>query len=165
MCWPPCSPSDTAQANDGTGSHLCVARLDAAHQPESTHPRGDGGIRLLIAIVVTALALSSTANADQFTGHRVGNQQWQYRWQVWLPKKWQRIGACETGYGRPPGNWKWNSGIYQGAFGFHHSSWDRFKPVAWWPNEAYLATPWQQYQVALRIYHRYGFTGWGCRNA
>jgi hypothetical protein len=94
-----------------------------------------------------------------------GDQGWQWKWRVWLPDKWQRIGACETGYGRRPGNWTWNSGTYQGAFGFHYQSWDQFKPVSWWPHAAYLASPWQQYRTALAIHARYGFSGWGCRGA
>ena len=124
---------------------------------------------LIVAVcVMAALAIVSAGEAKQrtqFTGHRVGNQAWQYRWQVWLPDKWQRIGACETGYGKRPGRWDWNSGTYQGAFGFHHQSWDQFKPVWWWPKNAYDATPWQQYRTALAIHARYGFSGWGCRNA
>ena len=28
----------------------------------------------------------------------------------WMPDKWQRIGACETGYGKRPGDFHWNSG-------------------------------------------------------
>lgn len=88
----------------------------------------------------------------------------QWNWQAWLPDKWARIGACETGYGQRPGNWQHNSGPYQGAFGFAVSSWDQFK-LAGYPSEAYQATPWQQYQVALAIWRRYGFSGWGCRGA
>lgn len=87
-----------------------------------------------------------------------------YAWWDWLPDKWQRIGACETGYGKRPGQWTWNSGAYQGAFGFAVSSWDAFKPRGA-PSEAYLATPRQQYQAALNIAARYGLSGWGCRNA
>jgi len=98
------------------------------------------------------------------------HHRYHYAWQVWLPDKWQRIGACETGYGRRPGQWTWNSGTYQGAFGFHRSSWDAFVPYADpkaspYPSEAYLATPRQQYEVALAIWRRYGFSGWGCRGA
>jgi hypothetical protein len=94
----------------------------------------------------------------------------QYQWEQWLPDKWQRIGACETGYGKRPGNWRHNSGAYQGAFGFARSSWDAFVPYAdpqWgpYPSEAYEATPRQQYEVALAIYRRYGLSGWGCRGA
>lgn len=74
----------------------------------------------------------------------------------WLPKVWWAIGMCETGL-----NWRWNSGTYEGAFGFHYSSWDAFKPRGA-PSAAYLATPRQQYAAALNIYRRYGFTGWGC---
>lgn len=132
---------------------------------------------LLITLlaIVAALAIvnagdakprtSSATYQSQFVGHRVGNQNWQWQWEVWLPDKWQRIGACETGYGKRPGRWDWNSGTYQGAFGFHYASWDQFKPVWWWPDNAYDATPWQQYRTALAIHARYGFSGWGCRNA
>jgi transglycosylase-like protein len=128
-------------------------------------------ITILIAATCTTGALAArpdrpvTGNQAQFEGHRNGDQSWQWNWQVWLPEKWQRIGACETGYGQRPGRWDWNSGTYQGAFGFAVSSWDQFKPVSWWPDEAYDATPWQQYVVALEIHKRYGFSGWGCRNA
>jgi hypothetical protein len=127
-------------------------------------------ITLLLA--VAALAIVSRAPAaprpDPPCAHHVegrGCQDWQWKWQVWLPDKWQRIGACETGYGKRPGRWDWNSGTYQGAFGFYHGSWDQFKPVSWWPRDAHLATPWQQYQTALAIWRRYGFSGWGCRSA
>lgn len=91
-------------------------------------------------------------------------------WPSWLPDKWQRVGACETGYGQRPGRWDWNSGTYQGAFGFYHGSWDAFVPRADrkagpYPSEAYLATPRQQYEVALAIWRMFGFSGWGCRGA
>jgi hypothetical protein len=97
-------------------------------------------------------------------------REYHWHWWKWLPDKWQRVGACETGYGRRPGQWTWNSGTYQGAFGFYHGSWDAFVPYADpkagpYPSEAYLATPRQQYEVALAIYRRYGFSGWGCRGA
>ena len=74
----------------------------------------------------------------------------------WLPRIWWAIGMCETGL-----NWRHHSSSYQGAFGFYSGSWDQFKPAGY-PAEAYEATPWQQYQVALRIWRRYGFSGWGC---
>jgi hypothetical protein len=97
-------------------------------------------------------------------------ERYHFAWWEWLPDKWQRIGACETGYGRRPGNWRHNSGTYQGAFGFYHGSWDAFVPhadrkAAPYPSEAYLATPRQQYEVALAIYRMYGLSGWGCRGA
>lgn len=94
---------------------------------------------------------------------------YQYAWRDWLPRGWYGIGSCETGYGGDP-NWRHNSGTYQGAFGFAVSSWDAFvgsaDPKAGpYPSEAYLATPRQQYEVALAIYRRYGLSGWGCRGA
>lgn len=87
-----------------------------------------------------------------------------YAWWLWLPDKWQRIGACETGYGKRPGNWKWNSGIYQGAFGFYYGTWDAYKPAGA-PSEAYLATPRQQYQAALNVKAAHGYGAWGCGGA
>ena len=83
----------------------------------------------------------------------------QWNWQAWLPDKWRRIAICETGL-----NWQHQNSSYEGAFGFATSSWDNFKPAGY-PDHASQATPWQQYQVALAIYNRYGFSGWGCRNA
>lgn len=70
-----------------------------------------------------------------------------------------RVARCETGI-----RWNWNSGTYQGAFGFWYGSWDAFRPRGF-PSEAYEATPRQQYVVALRIYWRYGYGAWGCRYA
>jgi len=96
--------------------------------------------------------------------YREARAEYEYNWRLWLPDKYARIGACETGFGKRPGRWDWNSGPYQGAFGFAVSSWDQFR-LPGYPPEAYQASPWQQYQVALAIHARYGFSGWGCRNA
>ena len=74
----------------------------------------------------------------------------------WLPKVWWAIGMCETHL-----NWRHNRTTYEGAFGFHYDSWDRFRPTRY-PKEAYLAKPRQQLYVARQIHRRYGFTGWGC---
>lgn len=109
---------------------------------------------------------TARAHAQQVARWRA----YHYDWPAWLPDKWQRVGACETGYGKRPGRWDWNSGIYQGAFGFYHGSWDAFvsraDPKAGpYPSEAYEATPRQQYEVALAIWRAYGFSGWGCRGA
>ena len=87
-----------------------------------------------------------------------------YNWWEWLPDKWQRIGACETGYGKRPGQWNFNSGAFQGAFGFANSTWDQYKPEGA-PSEAYLATPRQQYQCALNVYAAHGYGAWGCGGA
>lgn len=83
----------------------------------------------------------------------------QWNWQAFLPDKWRRIAVCETGL-----NWQHYNSSYEGAFGFATSSWDAFKPAGY-PDHASQASPWQQYQVALAIWRRYGFSGWGCRNA
>lgn len=96
--------------------------------------------------------------------------EYHYRWTAWLPDKWQRIGACETGYGRRPGNWRHSNSSYEGAFGFAKSSWDAFKyradrKAGPYPADAWQATPRQQYEVALAIYRMYGLSGWGCRGA
>ena len=116
------------------------------------------------------LAARAKAKAHAARGEFERWHRYHYAWREWLPDRWQRIGACETGYGRRPGNWRWDSGTYQGAFGFYYGSWDAFVPLAArkarpYPSEAYLATPRQQYEVALAIWRRYGFSGWGCRGA
>lgn len=81
---------------------------------------------------------------------------YQFEWWRWLPPVWKAIIACET-----HSNFRHDSGTYQGAFGFHHDSWDRFR-LPGYPSEAYLATPREQYEVALAIHRRFGFSGWGC---
>jgi hypothetical protein len=91
--------------------------------------------------------------------------EYHYHWQAWLPDKWRRIGICETGL-----NWQHSNSSYEGAFGFALRSWDSFVPYADrkagpYPANAYLATPRQQYEVALAIWRRYGLSGWGCRGA
>jgi hypothetical protein len=91
--------------------------------------------------------------------------EYHWHWKAWLPAKWQRIAICETGL-----NWRHSNSSYEGAFGFALQSWDSFvgsaDPKAGpYPANAYLATPRQQYEVALAIYRRYGLSGWGCRNA
>jgi len=81
----------------------------------------------------------------------------QWNWQAWLPAHWQRVAQCET-----QTNWQHSNSSYQGAFGFAISSWDGYK-LPGYPDEAWQATPWQQYKVALEIYNRFGMSGWGCK--
>jgi hypothetical protein len=103
-------------------------------------------IRLTAALIIAAaLALAAATPALAYP-HRP----------AWLPRIWWQIGMCETQL-----DWQHRAGSYQGAFGFYRGSWDRFKPAGY-PSEAYEATPRQQYAVALAIYARYGFGGWGC---
>jgi hypothetical protein len=81
---------------------------------------------------------------------------YEYDWQTWLPAVWKAIISCETHY-----NFEHNSGTYEGAFGFHEGSWDSFK-LPGYPSAAFEATPREQYNVALAIHSRFGFSGWGC---
>jgi hypothetical protein len=99
---------------------------------------------------------------------RLALERWlayQYDWRSWLPAKWVRIAICETGL-----NWRHSNSSYEGAFGFAKSSWDSFKyradrKAGPYPEDAWQATPRQQYEVALAIWRAFGFSGWGCRNA
>ena len=118
-----------------------------------------------LAVVGAADAAEERYASKQFDGRRLGNQAWQYRWQVWLPAKARRVFHCETPTNGQYINWQHNSGTYQGGPGFYHGTWDQFKPVHWWPKDAHLATPWQQWVVAKRVHSRYGWSGWGCRGA
>lgn len=81
---------------------------------------------------------------------------YEWTWRDWLPQVWKNIIQCETA-----SNFRHSNSSYQGAFGFALSSWDSFK-LPGYPPEAWQATPRQQYNVALAIYSRYGFSGWGC---
>lgn len=92
-------------------------------------------------------------------------EEYHFHWWKWLPAKWQRIARCETHKGQyVPGDWRHNSGTYQGAFGFYHGTWDGYKPEGF-PAEAYQATPRQQYIVALNVYAEHGYGAWGCGGA
>lgn len=94
---------------------------------------------------------------------------WHYAWPAWMPDKWQRIGACETGYGKRPGDFHWNSGTskspgYQGFVGFAASTWDAYRPAGY-PSEAYDATPREQLVVAEIVRAAVGYGAWGCGGA
>ena len=111
--------------------------------------------------------LSKVLRAKAHAAHKafIRWQEYHYAWRSWLPAKWQRIAICETGM-----NWRHSNSSYEGAFGFAKSSWDSFKyhadrKAGPYPEDAWQATPRQQYEVALAIWRRYGLSGWGCRNA
>lgn len=88
--------------------------------------------------------------------------EYQYSWRDWLPPVWVAIARCESG--KNPPNWKHNSGSYQGAYGFAVSTWDRYR-LRGYPDDAYDATPREQYEVALVLYRLFGFSPWGCAGA
>lgn len=102
--------------------------------------------------------------------------QWESRWDLWLPDKFARVGACETGYGKKPGNWHWDSGTYVSPFGiirsaynsFAHSlgylGWDDLDPGTH-QRHGLNAPPYEQYRVAAAIQARYGWGAWGCGGA
>lgn len=126
--------------------------------------------RLIFLTIALALALpaapqGATHRPDpptQFVGHRTGDQSWQYKYQVWMSPHAQRLAACESGSSVHNLNWTY-AGSYDGAFGFAYSTWDSYKPVSWWPRDAHLATPWQQYVVARRVAAHLGIASpWGC---
>lgn len=117
-----------------------------------------------------AIGQKRTKARNVWAKHSHGYRKWQLRvwqarletcrqqnWQAWLPAHWQRVGQCETQL-----NWRHSNSSYQGAFGFAISSWDGYK-LDGYPAEAWQATPWEQYMVALEIYNRFGMSGWGCK--
>lgn len=118
---------------------------------------------LTIALTILLLA-ATTGTAARIPAHK---QQWQHRWQVWLPANWQQLGACETGYGKRPGNWRHANSSYVSAFGIQRGSfpggYDHDARMAGMPpwNDRRPPTPWQQYRTALMHYRLYG-DGWGC---
>lgn len=120
--------------------------------------------------IATALILAANAAAHHYPHHvpGKGNQSWQWKWWVWLPDKWQRIGACETGYGKRPGNWNHANTQYVSAFGIYRPQYDKDAASMGAPpwNDARPPSPWHQYRAALGHYRMFGgFSGWGCRGA
>lgn len=110
-----------------------------------------------VAIVAAMLGLCALVAESAEAG---GGKAWQWQYKRWMPVHWQNLAACESG-SNPP-NWRHNSGTYEGAFGFYYGSWDSFR-LPGYPRAAYLASPWQQWQVARRIAARYGLAEpWGC---
>lgn len=93
----------------------------------------------------------------------------QWNWQQWLPRNWQLLGACETGYGQVPGNWAHSNSSYVSAFGIQRGNrggqYDDDARKAgmppWSDNPRKRPTPWQQYQTALSHYRSFG-DGWEC---
>ena len=135
-----------------------------AGAPKLADHRGSKCPRYLLKVRRAKAAAAHQAWNRYFTYH--------WAWSEWLPSKWQRIGACETGYGRRPGSWTWDSGRYVSAFGIYREGYTHFAheigQLGWDETRTLLRrypTPREQYNVALRIYYHYGFSGWGCRNA
>lgn len=108
-------------------------------------------MRKLVALTVLILAIAfgplgelgtKTAQASKIPAHK---QAWQYKYKVWMPKHWILLATCEERL-----NWKHDDGVYEGTFAFAKSTWDGYK-YRGYPHSAALATPWQQYRVALRV--------------
>lgn len=120
-------------------------------------------VKLIIVATIGLLLLAPVAQS-RVPAHK---QSWQYKWEVWLPDNWQRVGACETGDGKRPGNWHHHNSSYVSAFGIQRGSrpgqYDHDARLVGMPpwNDARPPTPWQQYRTALSHYHQYG-DGWGC---
>ncbi len=88
---------------------------------------------------------------------------YQFRWEQWLPDNWARLGACETGYGRRPGNWRHSNRSFVSAFGITRVNYSRDAAAAGTPqwDDRHPPTPREQYLTALAHYHMHG-DGWTC---
>jgi hypothetical protein len=112
------------------------------------------------------LTLAVSAQAARHPEHWVkgrGNQGWQWKWEVWLPDKWQRIARCETGL-----NFDHANGSYVSAFGIwrpiYNADARAMHSKPW--NDRVHPSPWHQYRAALGHYKMHGgYSGWGCRAA
>lgn len=99
--------------------------------------------------------------------------EYDYAWWQWMPAKHRRIGACETGYGREPGDFSWDSGRYVSFAGIYRAGYDddahRVGNLGWDETKRKLGrlpTPREQMQAvdSHRAAHG-GWSGWGCRGA
>jgi hypothetical protein len=116
-----------------------------------SHPRRVAGCSYL------AHVLQRKAHAARLAYARWWEHEW--RWQAWLPDKFARVGACETGYGKRPGSWTWDSGTYVSAFGIYRPAYEAYHR---WTGRN---TPREQYEVASAIQARFGWSAWGCGGA
>jgi len=93
--------------------------------------------------------------------------EYHWHWQEWLPDKFARVGACETGYGKRPGSWTWDSGTYVSAFGIYRPAYAQFARYLGLPtwDDPGRRSPREQYLVARAIQQRYSWSAWGCGSA
>jgi hypothetical protein len=113
-----------------------------------------------------AHVLQRKARAARHAYERWYEREW--HWQAWLPANWRALGACETGYGREPGDWTWDSGSYVSAFGIYRPGYaddaHRIGNLSWDETKRKLGrlpTPREQYEAALSHLRTHG-DGWGC---
>ena len=98
-------------------------------------------------------------------GQRRATERWlhDYAWWLWMPSNWQDLGACETGYGRRPGNFNHANSRYVSAFGISRVEYDSdaayFDAAPW--NDDHPPTPRDQLNAARGHLARFG-DGWGC---
>ncbi len=161
------TPSPVKAAPEHCPSVIAAVRFYSRRLNEWKVRMGAGSTLKPRRLTACPRYLAKVLRAKTYAAHKAYERwhDYQYAWSHWLPQKWVRIGICETGL-----NWQHSNSSYEGAFGFALQSWDSFVPRANpkagpYPPNAYMATPRQQYEVALAIYRMFGFSGWGCRNA
>lgn len=124
---------------------------------------GAGASRTSRAVIPTSCPLylaqirRTKAHAARLAYYRWFKDEW--NWQAWLPDKFARVGACETGYGKRPGSWTWDSGTYVSAFGIYRPAYEAYH--RWTGHNS----PREQYEVAAAIQRRFGWSAWGCGGA
>jgi hypothetical protein len=117
-----------------------------------------------------AKLMRSKAHAARLAYHRW--HRYHYEWRRWMPVKLQRVGACETGYGRRPGDFHWDSGTYVSFAGIIRGGYAEFAHAlglrSWDETRRELhrdPTPREQVLVTLALEAEYGWGAWGCGGA
>jgi hypothetical protein len=117
-----------------------------------------------------AHVLQRKAYAAQRAYYRWVEYHWY--WWKWMPVKLQRVGACETGYGKRPGNFHWDSGLYVSFAGIIRDGYATFAHRlglrSWDETRRELRrdpTPREQVLVTLALQEEYGWGAWGCGGA
>ena len=118
--------------------------------------------------------LMHVRKAKARAAHRAWNAyfHYHYAWSEWMPEKLQRVGACETGYGKRPGNFHWDSGLYVSFAGIIRDGYATFAHRlglrSWDESRSELGrdpTPREQVLVTLALQRAYGWGAWGCGGA
>jgi hypothetical protein len=114
-------------------------------------------VRILNAAIAAAARRAVAAQPRASSGPGASSQQGASSGPDGGSVNWDAIARCETG-----GNWSMHGSSYSGGLGFANTTWNGFGGREFAGN-AGDATREQQITVALRVYARYGLSGWGCR--
>ena len=160
------APENCSQARKGLRYYVRVTNAWRARMGTRVHISATGQQAHLRAMACARVrSLAAKWRLKAISAHRAFRQwrDFHWAWWKWLPYDWQARSRCELGYPLQPRSWRSNvytsNGNFQGFVNFYNGTWDSFRSPGM-PSEAYLATPREQYEVALAVARRVGLGAW-----